>query len=883
MKGMSRDPEEILKRSDKWMRSQAWHKKLAKSATGQSLLEHTLIELDVFLSLEPILANPKTFALSDTERSIVLGALLCHDIGKASELWQRYVRGEADEYVPHIDKNLLRSIAPEVCAVIGADSVATDVERTVELCARYHHSRPERDDATILEALLDGTPSFLPLAHIVMDIDRLCSAQTPQSAVSHIRASDLGKHISAEWHQLSVRGVSSTFFHKAVQQAFEAAGWRPLIYFGHATVYFADRAEDCVAPNIESIRKNLERVIADTFTREVSSLIVGNPTANILPKPDLVSWNETRTYLEQAGRKMSPSSFAKKRREARVKVIEKYLDTLGASVLIDDDTLERQSQRISHAQPEMVVFKLFKALTDTRKVPELGDQAAQIAAELYEKVFGKGTWQKLQSTSTLMPANDMAATVDSYWDLDAGAIGRAPGTKIETLPDKERMSGLITVLDRIIEHVVKAVGAVSPRNALAASMASAFLRDLVYPSETSSDPRIIAGVQVEHYSQSKPIAGKDKDSGAFTCPICNCAFESGRKASADFIDNPQSHTNRGVSHGAFGYVVVCKSCYYERLLRQVLMETRPAEIITLLPPWNIGPRNGDLIVKRVHAMVDQASAEMRGETGDVTSGFSFSLTEHIARRMEEKLAGDAGTINLISLFRYRVGSETARKRKRELELRLQEEYGGDLAALNAMCGTRYSSWGAVLDAVSSPGPLPDDLHEIRREILRLDPNMGLACETPNLVFIPLTYEIGSSDESDANKALRRLFAALLIHTVFGATVAIHSEPSDIDPSNAVGAAWVPPVPAVRNVIGTDWISADSAELWLERIGAAARLAQATGYPSRSAMYQTFITDPAEKVMQRIESQRGIASPNEAELIRKLPFFRTSTLYMEAQA
>jgi hypothetical protein len=162
--------------------------------------------------------------------------------------------------------------------------------------------------------------------------------------------------------------------------------------------------------------------------------------------------------------------------------------------------------------------------------------------------------------------------------------------------------------------------------------------------------------------------------------------------------------------------------------------------------------------------------------------------------------------------------------------------------------------------------------------------MALACETPNLIFIPLSYPVaGSADESDANKALRRLFAALLIHRLFGSTVAIHSEPSEIDATNASGAAWVPPVPAVRNLTGTDWISPDEADAWLERIGAAARLAQATGYPARSAIYQTLIADPAEKLMRRVEDERRTASLTEAKLIQKLPFFRTSSLYKEAQS
>ena len=105
----------------------------------------------------------------------------------------------------------------------------------------------------------------------------------------------------------------------------------------------------------------------------------------------------------------------------------------------------------------------------------------------------------------------------------------------------------------------------------------------------------------------------------------------------------------------------------------------------------------------------------------------------------------------------------------------------------------------------------------------------------------------------------------------------------IDFASAAGAAGVPPVPAVRSLVGGDWISTDEADVWLDRIGAAARLAQATGFPTRSAIYQTIAADPAEMLMQRVEGERGAVSITQADLIRKLPFFRTSSLYKEAQS
>jgi hypothetical protein len=41
--------------------------------------------------------------------------------------------------------------------------------------------------------------------------------------------------------------------------------------------------------------------------------------------------------------------------------------------------------------------------------------------------------------------------------------------------------------------------------------------------------------------------------------------------------------------GRAGYIMVCNVRCYERLVLQVLLGSRPAEIITVLPRLNLGP------------------------------------------------------------------------------------------------------------------------------------------------------------------------------------------------------------------------------------------------------------------------------------------------------
>jgi hypothetical protein len=85
------DNEQILDRAMTWMRQRNWREKLAKSKSGQSLYEHSLIEFDAYLQLAPILRGPKRYGLSALENWIVIVALIVHDAGKETAEWQEYV------------------------------------------------------------------------------------------------------------------------------------------------------------------------------------------------------------------------------------------------------------------------------------------------------------------------------------------------------------------------------------------------------------------------------------------------------------------------------------------------------------------------------------------------------------------------------------------------------------------------------------------------------------------------------------------------------------------------------------------------------------------------------------------------------------------------
>jgi hypothetical protein len=599
----------ILERATWWANGRGWRHKLAKRRQyEQSLFEHSLIELDVLLAILPILGHRRHYGLDETERKILAVAVLAHDVGKETDEWQAYISGHPSRpAVSHVLPDLTRAVVPGLCGVLGFDDLREPVQRIMAHCAEFHHSRPGRSDGAIVEAMLaGGSDRFLTLAHLVKAIDHFCSAAGASEATECIRSDpSLGKHVVATLHEVTVRGVSTTLLHRGAQTAFERARWIPLLYFANATVYGADPAERPVVPGIEDVERCLKAEIDIAIARDVTSLMVGNPSANILPKPELLAFNESRQCLTRAAEKISPQSLAKKPMESKGgkkgkrEIVAAYWKLKGVGGKPTDAEVGEQAGRLSVAQPEMLVFKFFKAMVDPDKLPVVGADGAGFASAKYQEVFGEGSWEALQSTSTLDPVVDMARTVDRYWDLPGKAVGVPQAQKVAELSDQTRLRALIDLLDGMAQEVYAATGRPAPRDEMSRSMAAAFLCDLVRPAATG-DVREVATNQLDHYASSKPFAGKESARGVYFCPICNAAARDTVKASADFIAKPEAHTNRGVAHGPFGYVMVCRTCYYERVLFQVLLGPRPpgrsdpGDVITLLPRLNLGPGKGEI-------------------------------------------------------------------------------------------------------------------------------------------------------------------------------------------------------------------------------------------------------------------------------------------------
>lgn len=833
---------------------------------NQSLFEHTLLELDVTMQLLPILKRPGHFDLSSEEERILVVAVVAHDIGKERREWQDYVLGRRG-FVSDVDPELTRKVLPNLCSSLGFAGLDEKVIKIIENCVNLHMSH-ERHDTNVIAAILQGNDRWYTLANLVYHIDNVCSSKGVSEAKKSLERSLLAKHLKIAYHQVIIRGVSTTALHRAALESFQEAGWTPLLHFSDATLYVCSAVGQAPEPSRDQIEARLAEILKEATGQDVGRFMIGSPTGNILPKPELFDHEEIRAYLEAATRKIGRKSFItayereKKRiasgrsaiagrSKSKAEVIEDYWALKGKIGGRYSPEMDVDADRISMAHPDMLAFKFFKAALKPEMV---GADGVRIAREKYENLFGAGSWAALLGTSTLMPAQDMAKTVDRFWKLSGQQFQLKVGTIEELAPDK-RTELLVDILAEIAKKVYTSISNPPTRAAFSRKMAAEFIQDLVNPA-SRVDLAYLARQQLDFYIVSKPFAGKQTKKARFFCPICNTPFENGVKASADFINKPESHTNRGVAHGSFGYVTICNVCYCEFILRQLLLGERMAELIVIFPRMNIGPVAGELLVRKAHALYNKAYALMIGETGDPDRRLWLTFTPFIAEQVLGRDLYRLGPEELVNLLAYRASEDDRRKNRRQLEKALREAYEDDLEGANAEWGTDFSSWKEAADAVYVNKVADPRARQVRAEVYRLYPQMRLVCQIPNMIMLPVSYSIRFGNDSDATAALRRTFVALLLGICLDVSVAIVRDSEQIDFQGGEGVAFVPPVAAARELIGANWVPLSESERWLRAIGMASILASAGQYSDRSGLLEVLTAPTVGHILRRIEQKRA---------------------------
>ena len=880
-----------------FMLKRGWKKITAKRrGFEQSLFDHTLIEIDTLSTMLPLFQQTYSPPLTETEEQVLLTSVLAHDVGKELPEWQEYVMGKRD-FLSDVNQELAEEVVSELANHFGFGGV-NEMLSSVLL-----HMRNERTPAKVTNRLLFGehtNPRWKTLADIVDAVDNLCSAKGVFAGLQCVaERTCISNHLRTAHHLVQVRGVSTTLLHRAAIDAFVQCGWSPLIHYSNGTIYVASSATQPKEPSVEEIQSQMAVGIEKAMPKETAKLVVGSPLQNMMPKPELFDYRDLKNCLAVAARRVNRTTFRGKPESSRRKTIGDYLKRKNDDSPIDETKLALETDRIGVAQPEMCIFKFFKtALADTllgkQVTPETeetyanfaegsqkheGQRSEQldlnfgasaksggkkkprkvtpqtVAQVEYDAVFGDGAYAALQSTSTLMPAREMAATIDRFWSLD-GSRFDSDVSKIENLrDDTKRARILVDALASIANKVYAAIPVENrPTRATPEDIAQCFMPDLIHPSPKFKLEEVIAQ-QLQAYGQTKANARKEK--GLHLCPICNSMFDGGTKAKADFVGNPEGHTNRAISHGRPGHIVICDSCKYERFLQQLLLGSQATDMLVLFPRMNIGHSSGEAFRQKASQIWDNAFTRMTDSNPDPDLHVSLGLTYNLARNLGDYDVYQLTPDEIVEIVTYESSADTKKRNRRDLEKELKTTYGTDelhIDEINEEWDTDFATIEEALQALIDGEVQDDEARLIRTKAFRLNPQFYIACQTPHMILVPLANPVSIGSESDTNAGLRELYLTLILGLSLDCSVAVVKAGELITFEGGEGVARVPPTSALRELVGAEWVSVEAAKRWLDAVGAVALLASATGFPERSNLYQILKSPTLGHVLRRIEQK-----------------------------
>lgn len=857
----------------------------------QSLLDHSmsLVNLGRVLLIYQVI-EPSSL---EQEQAFLL-ALAVHDAGKEKMEFQEYLRN-GGRSPGDTDVNLSREVASDIVGKLGWSLPDSVLDAAVSL----HMKHRDSNGGNFFELLQDHTDSeWRTVAQWVQDIDRIASAKSPQAAKeAWNRSAALSKLRKVTYHSVRLRGVSTVFLHKAMRQAFEESGWGVLMYYPFGNLYVA-RTSNAKMPDYDDIQGKLKEQFLGSVERGATDkvkLMHGSIIATYFVKHDLFTLDDLKPLLQEAGNRINEQPGSKVPDETVLSYwnIRSVLLTTGdeklaykagqkdpvklrsaipsdlhtklvfsESDLVNKDEL---AQYLGEARKEMAIFKMFKSV-----MGEILDKHQLIhLEESYDGVFGKGAFSCLQVTGTLKPAVDMAMTVDFFWNLEAEEHGFQMVSKMRFVEKRMRRQKLIEILGHIAEVVFEKLDITRSTENFVQSMTEQVLQDIEFPI-LQTDIFQLAEQQLNATIQAKTNVNSPKDI-PHICPLCNNAFEQGVQAISDFVNKSTAFSNRITAYSQTKYHI-CKSCYFERLLQQLLLGGKPGEFLCVVPPVHVS----HLIDEQLSANIEAFERRIRNfteEKGAVTKALSLSFENMLASNVQ-KIDDLTGTEFFADLFTYSKSEKRMKEERKELLEVLASLCDNDLDVGNAYAEESYGSFEELLDALLDGKHANEPYFEEVRLAIKAKSPVQVIYQTPNFVVFPTVIQ-GSQDsavkndgDSEAKFSYKQLFLACLFSEFLGMSVSVlhNLESLHLLVEGMTGRVYVPDHPRVRKEVmeareqssdaTTPWLSEQEAVVWRKAIEGAILLKKSAEFPERDDISRILSFNLPGELIRRIESKKG---------------------------
>ncbi len=807
----------------------AWDRLLGKQRGGeQTLREHCLAVFDVLCACAPFFAAEAKPALTPEEFQSMLLAAVAHDAGKAAPAFQAYLRGEGTSFAEHVDAAGIRAVVIDVAGTLALDLRHID---DIVSQAVLHDRRMRRDKGELTEwARPHESGRWRKLADFVNHADSLASTEDVVAAESFLRANPLllGR-ARVTCYQLRVRGVSTTFLHDAALEAFDHAGYRPLLHFAHGAVLAGFGSLPDGMAVTATLRQGIEKLFSDR-REDLAELIVGSATGDFLPKADYVRSDGVADLLRVASRRARPKA-PKAEEVAKYKTQWTKLGKLG----LDGTPSETEIQAILDIGPEACAFKIAKEIF--RKVLDEADQT--LGRRLFDAEFGGGSFDRFMQQSTLMPVQDYALCVRGWHRT------RHEAHTVGDLDPARRIALLIDKLERLLGSVLAVRTAPLPSARLVDNWTARLMIDLAL--EATPPRREEVEQQLAGYLSFKARSGSKKPQ-VQQCAQCAGLIGPGEaEEGSAALGNIGSYSNRRMAFAGKGQPPICRGCVVDLELGQLSLGHPVKTMIGLVPRRSLGPEAARELLRKVRALRSTLGRQLSAETADPRSYVALSFPPDALRA--ESL--EAAVVRP-------VGQDKRKSRPKDLAKALTEKLGDEgLGELNSTHSTSFDSVEAVAQAlvdgtVSKTFREDPDIRSAVESVIG-GGHAAFAAITPSLVVLSLDRELGATKDSDADRALYAFGLATLfaLELEMACVVGPVAEIRTALDSRAGRTVYVPANGPARRVLGGDWLGLDDAARWLRALRAAIVL---RGPADAGSVLEVLRYPSAGYTVRRIEQQ-----------------------------
>ncbi len=559
---------------------EGWHLKYAKfnREAHQSLLSHCLNVASVSSSILDYLIEIKAINGAEKLRMQTLLTGFLHDAGKATAQYQtavvKFLNDEGPEPLNfgHQKDEDIRPVVERLKTLLKWPLADHYPGMWDEVIWSVTNLGKQEDAGGISRSFKKAPSIVLPaITEIVHLADVMASSRSVDKCADVRRTGTIMSKLFLTFSKVSsVRGILTQFLHKALEDQFVEAGWRPIQWFPNGTVYMSNIEKAPVISHeriIQSVRDNIERTLSEYSLRLAKSSF-GSLPATVIAAPEFLFLSEKT--IDAFWQFVSSQRFAAPNIKNQDEMDDKKADFFKAfcGILRSDDSTNRTYFARFNADYNLliVLFAIQKALVEAAPAKEY-DAILQLTNNLINRklissldIDGKSLekWPKIANQTSITARLQVAESLISspiYADYDRWRKKVLEAFKNCTYELKKIWDKHVPNKYQIIAEILVA--------------------DIASPLETSTLQRMVEDLTT-CIEKGKLRKGT---------PICECCGGVAQVAAqAELFGNSQiyhDHLVAGSRLGTSNKINACILCDFEAKLRHLL--TDRGDVYYVLP------------------------------------------------------------------------------------------------------------------------------------------------------------------------------------------------------------------------------------------------------------------------------------------------------------